>query len=340
MTRLYRLFDIYILLMVTMIVLAMLVPAKGQGYAIASGIADVAIAFLFFLYGARISLKEAKAGLGQGRLQIAVLLSTFVLFPLVGLGLAKGLGGLLPPAIIAGVIYLTVLPSTVQSSIAFTSIARGNVPAALCAASASNIVGVFVSPILAGALIGGDAVDLSFGVFRDICLQLLLPFVVGQCLRPWIARLMSAHKKLLGYADRGSILLIIYVAFSHSVAEGIWSKVDAADLLLLSGVLAVLLAAVLLITAAIGRRVLRLEFEEAVVLQFCGSKKSLASGLPMATVVFAGTDIGVIVLPLMIFHQMQLVVSAFLAQHYARRADDTTPEVSLIDLETPSAKTS
>jgi solute carrier family 10 (sodium/bile acid cotransporter), member 7 len=252
---------------------------------------------------------------------LAVLLSTFALFPALGLGLKAAASASLPPALVTGVLFLCVLPSTVQSSIAFTSIARGNVPAALCAATVSNMLGIAVSPLLAAWLLHTHGVQLSFGEFRDIFLQLMAPFLAGQVLRRWIGAWVLEHKKVLGFADRGSILLIIYVAFSKGMADHIWRQIGLRDLAVLILLLAALLALALFLTWLIGSRILRFSVEDEIVLQFCGSKKSLASGLPMASVLFAGPQLGLIVLPLMLFHQLQLIVCAVLARRYAARPE-------------------
>jgi sodium/bile acid cotransporter 7 len=323
--RIGQLLDPYIIAMFATVALAALLPAEGRAAPVADGAANAGIVFLFFLYGARLSPRAALEGLRQWKLHVAVLLSTFALFPVLGLGLKAVAGAILPPALFTGIVFLCVLPSTVQSSIAFTSIARGNVPAALCAASASNIIGIFISPVLAGWLLHTHGVQLSFGMFRDIILQLLAPFLAGQLLRPWIGAWVAAHRKVLGYTDRGSILLIIYAAFSKGMAAHVWRQVGPRDLVVLALLLAVLLSLALFLTWLIGRRVLRLSIEDEIVLQFCGSKKSLASGLPMASVIFAGPQLGLIVLPLMLFHQLQLMVCAFLARRYAARPEPQTP---------------
>ena len=321
MARILRLFDPYIGLMLLTVAIAAAVPATGSGAIVAGIAADVGIMVLFFLYGARLSPRLAFAGLVNWRLHGAVLLSTFALFPLLGLAIGPIVGGALPLALITGIQFLCLLPSTVQSSIAFTSIARGNVPAALCAASASNILGVFISPLLAGWLLQTHGVAVSLGVFRDIFLQLLAPFILGQLLRRWIGAWVQDRKRMLGYVDRGSILLIIYVAFSKGMVEGIWGQIGVGDLLLLLCILGLLLAVLLSITHLIGRRLMHLPIEDEIVLQFCGSKKSLASGMPMASVLFQGPQLGLIVLPLMLFHQLQLIVCAVLARRYAARAE-------------------
>lgn len=321
--KLRPLLDPYIGLMLATVVLAALFPAEGRG-AVAAGIAaDAGVIFLFFLYGSRLSLSDAVQGMMRWKLHVAVLLSTFVLFPVLGLSITMLLQNGLPAALVTGIMFLCVLPSTVQSSIAFTSIARGNVPAAICAASASNLLGVIISPFLASWLLQTQGAELSFSVFRDIILLLLAPFVAGQIMRRWIGDWVQRHKAVLGYADRGSILVIIYVAFSRGVVDRIWNQLDLADLFVLLLLLAILLTIVLATTSFLAKNILHLAREDQIVLQFCGSKKSLASGLPMAAIIFSGPKLGMIVIPLMIFHQMQLIACAVLSRKYASVREDT-----------------
>jgi sodium/bile acid cotransporter 7 len=320
MTKALALFDPYIVLMMLMVALAAIVPVQGIGAEIAAVAADLAIAFLFFLYGTRLSPRSAIAGLVQWKLHIAIILCTFMLFPALGVGFASFATQLLPQPLVVGIVLLCLMPSTVQSSIAFTSIAGGNVAAALCAASLSNFLGVFASPLLVGWLLKTSGVVLSFEVFRNIILQLLVPFLAGLALRPYIGAWTQRHKQVLGYADRGAILLIIYVAFSKGVVENIWSQVSGLELAILLVIITVLLFVVLLLTDIIGRRLLGLPLEDEIVLKFCGSNKSLASGLPIASVLLPGPQLGLILLPLMMFHQIQLIVCAVLARRYAAGA--------------------
>ena len=322
MNKLAKLIDPYILLMALVVAIAAFLPAQGQGAMTAKYAANASIVFLFFLYGTRLSLKAAIDGLLQWKLQIAVLICTFALFPIVGLAMSPLFPASFPTALTMGFLFLCVVPSTVQSSIAFTSIARGNVAAALCAASASNIFGVFLSPFLAGVLLQAQGADFSFSVFRDITLQLLAPFVAGQLMRPLVGGWVQRHKKILGYADRGSILLIIYVAFSRGMVDGIWAQLQVADLLVLTAVLCALLFIILVLTMFVGVKIMGLSKEDDIVLQFCGSNKSLASGLPMSTVIFSGAQQSMVILPLMLFHQIQLIVCAVLARRYSHRIDE------------------
>ncbi|MFJ8189243.1 bile acid:sodium symporter family protein [Streptomyces sp. NPDC096094] len=309
--------DPYILLLLGTVGLAALLPARGTGADVASGASTAAIAFLFFLYGARLSTREAMDGLRHWRLHVTVLACTFVVFPLLGLA-SRGLGPVfLTDPLYQGLLFLTLVPSTIQSSIAFTSIARGNVPAAICAGSFSSLVGIVVTPLLAAALLGGGGGGFSADSVVKIVLQLLVPFVAGQVLRRRIGGFVARHKRVLGLVDRGSILLVVYTAFSEGMVQGVWHQVSPVRLAGLLAVEAVLLAVMLLLTWY-GAKALRFGREDRIAIQFAGSKKSLAAGLPMASVLF-GAQASLAVLPLMLFHQMQLMVCAVIAK---RRSHD------------------
>ncbi|MER5715878.1 bile acid:sodium symporter family protein [Streptomyces sp. NPDC002132] len=311
----------YILLLLGTVGLAALLPARGTAADVASGASTAAIAFLFFLYGARLSTREALEGLKHWRLHVTVLACTFVVFPVLGLA-ARGLVPVvLTDPLYQGLLFLTLVPSTVQSSIAFTSIARGNVPAAICAGSFSSLAGIVVTPLLAAAVLGGTGGGFSADSLVEIVLQLLVPFAAGQVLRRWIGGFVTRHKKVLGYVDRGSILLVVYTAFSEGMVQGIWTRVGVGRLGALVVVEAVLLAVMLALTWY-GAKALRFGRADRITIQFAGSKKSLASGLPMASVLF-GAHASLAVLPLMLFHQMQLMVCAVIAK---RRARDPRPE--------------
>ncbi|KUL74864.1 bile acid:sodium symporter [Streptomyces sp. NRRL WC-3605] len=321
--------DPYILLLLGTVGIAALLPARGTAADVASGASTAAIAFLFFLYGARLSTREALDGLKHWRLHVTVLVCTFAVFPLLGLA-ARGLVPvILTDPLYQGLLFLTLVPSTIQSSIAFTSMARGNVPAAICAGSFSSLVGIVVTPLLAAAVLGGNGGGLSADSVVKIVLQLLVPFVAGQLLRRWIGGFVARHRKVLGLVDRGSILLVVYTAFSEGMVQGIWHQVSPGRLAGLLAVEAVLLAVMLALTWY-GARALGFGRADRIAIQFAGSKKSLASGLPMASVLF-GAHASLAVLPLMLFHQMQLMVCAVIAKRRshdpeaADDADDTGP---------------
>jgi sodium/bile acid cotransporter 7 len=313
--------DPYILLLLGTVGLAALFPARGAGADVASGASTAAIAFLFFLYGARLSTSEALDGLKHWRLHATVLACTFLVFPLLGLAARGFVPVLLTEPLYQGLLFLTLVPSTIQSSIAFTSMARGNVPAAICAGSFSSLVGIVITPLLAAAVLGGNAGGFSADSLLGIVLQLLVPFTAGQLLRRWIGCFVARHKKVLGLVDRGSILLVVYAAFSEGMVQGIWHQVSPLRLGGLLAVEAVLLAVMLALTWY-GAKAMRFNREDRIAIQFAGSKKSLASGLPMASVLF-GAHASLAVLPLMLFHQMQLMVCAVIAK---RRSHDPLPE--------------
>jgi solute carrier family 10 (sodium/bile acid cotransporter), member 7 len=322
--------DPYILLLLGTVGLAALFPARGAAADVASGASTAAIAFLFFLYGARLSTREALDGLKHWRLHGTVLACTFVIFPLLGLA-ARGLVPVfLTHPLYQGLLFLTLVPSTIQSSIAFTSMARGNVPAAICAGSFSSLVGIVVTPLLAAAVLGSSTGGFSADSLVQIVLQLLVPFLAGQLLRPWIGAFAARHKKVLGLVDRGSILLVVYTAFSEGMVRGIWHQVSPVRLGGLLVVEAVLLAVMLTLTWY-GAKALRFNREDRIAIQFAGSKKSLASGLPMASVLF-GAHASLAVLPLMLFHQMQLMVCAVIAK---RRAHDPREEAAEVTSSSP-----
>ncbi len=316
--------DAFTIGLMLVMLLATLLPASGRAAVVLDDVTTVAIGLLFFLHGAKLSREALLAGLVHWRLHLLVLSITFVMFPLLGLAIEPLALMLLTPELTMGILFLCVLPSTVQSSIAFTSMARGNVAAAVCSATASNFLGIFVTPLLVGAMVvQGAQSDGGSGLAHiwKIVEQLLLPFLAGQLLRPWIGAFIDRHKAVLRYVDQGSILLVVYMAFSESVTEGLWQHISGAALLALTGISCLMLAIALGVAAWTSRR-LGFSKEDEITIVFCGSKKTLASGVPMAKVLFAPSALGMIILPLMIFHQIQLMVCAVLAQHWARRAKD------------------
>jgi solute carrier family 10 (sodium/bile acid cotransporter), member 7 len=311
--------DPFLLTLAAVVTFAALFPASGVFADVLAVTTKVAIALLFALYGVRLSPTEAWHGLRHWRLHLLVLGATFVAFPLLGLAAHLLVPSVLTPGLYTGVLVLCLVPSTVQSSIAFTSIAHGNVPAAMVSATLSNMVGVVLTPLLMVLLIhtGGNTLRVDGSAVLDIVTQLLLPFVVGQLLRPWLAGWVTHHPVVTKAFDRGSILLVVYTAFSLSMTEHVWSTVSAWRILAVVGVCAALLAIMLAVTFGTAR-LCRLNHADMVVLVFCGSKKSLASGLPMTLVLF-GSGAGLIMLPLIIFHQMQLLVCASIASRMSRR---------------------
>jgi sodium/bile acid cotransporter 7 len=310
-----------------MVILASFVPVSGQAAEIFSSITTIAIAILFFLHGAKLSREAVVEGLMHWKLHTLVFAFTFALFPIIGLLAKPVLVPLLGQELYWGFLFMCFLPSTVQSSIAFTSVAQGNVAGAVCSASFSNIVGMFITPVLVAFFILGQSqhgFDPTSSIMQ-ITLLLLVPFILGQILRPWVFPQMKKMPEIVKVFDQGSILMVVYGAFSSAVVAGLWHQVSLSTLLLLIIACSVLLTLVMLLALFVPRWI---GFDKAdqKTIFFCGSKKTLASGVPMAQILFIGQPIGMIVLPIMIFHQIQLMVCGIVANMWAKQVAVKTEE--------------
>jgi len=318
--------DNFVLLLIAMVIVATVLPCRGVWADAMHMLTTVSIAVLFFMHGAKLSREAIVAGLTHWRLHLLALGCTFALFPAMGVALRPVLEPLVTPSLYVGVLFMCALPATLQSSIALTAIARGNVAAAVCNASASSLLGIVLSPLLIGLLLSQHGAGASLDAVRAIVLQLLLPFVAGQIARRWIAGWMARHAAALSTIDRSSVLLVVYTAFSEAVVEGLWQQVQLRALAGLVVVCLVLLGLALWATTQLARR-LGFDRTDEIAIVFCGSKKSLAAGVAMAQVLFPPAAVGLVVLPVMLFHQLQLMVCATLAQRYAAQGGPALPQV-------------
>ncbi len=285
-------------------------------------VTDIGVFLLFFLHGMGLSTDSLKAGASRWRLHLLVQGCTYVLFPLWWAVLALLVGRWVPHDLLMGFFYLAVLPSTVSSSVAMTAMARGHVAAAVLNATLSTLLGVFITPLLVSLVVGsvGNGAGMDVGdTMLKVARMLLLPFVVGHLLRPWLGAVFARIKRYTTVFDRGVIVLLVWAAFSDSVADGLWSR-HGLGLLIQAGVGVVLfLLPMLWVTRWIARRQ-GMPVEDEIVAVFCGSKKTLASGMPMAKLLFGGSAaMGVLVLPIMLYHQLQLFVCAVMARRYGAR---------------------
>lgn len=298
------------------VVLGLVVPCSGAAAEVFDYLTNAAIILLFYLYGVKLSRKSVIDGILNWRLQTLVFFFTFIFFPVIVPLLRPLLEPLTGAALFMGLVYVACLPSTVQSSIAFTSVAGGNVPAAVCSASVSSLLGVFLTPLLVGILFstGTSHVDVGMDTILKICYQILLPFVLGQLSQRGLQHFVRSRKELIRWNDQGTIWLVVYTSFSGATVAGYWQQLDA---LHLGGL--VLASLVLLVLAQLGAysacRLLKFNRADRIAIIFCGSKKSLAVGAPMMLAIFGYLDNNLL-LPLMVFHQVQLMVCAWLARRW------------------------
>ena len=313
--------DVFTTLLIGVVLTASFFPCRGAAAVFFERLTFFAIMLLFFMHGAKLTRSNVIAGATHWRLHLLVFVSTFVMFPVAGILLRPLFLLFMTPDLYTGMLYLCILPATVQSAIAFTSIGRGNVSAAVFSASMSSIIGIVLTPLLAHWILhteGGGQLSLLASIWK-IVEQLFLPFVAGQIAHQWIGGWVAQHRKVLGRVDQSSVLLVVFSAFSAAVTNGLWQRVSPLALLGLVVCCGVLLALALWFTWFTARK-FGFNREDEVTIVFCGSKKSLASGVPMANVLFGSATAGVLILPLMVFHQIQLMVCSVLARRYGTQA--------------------
>ena len=312
--------DWFLIAMMGAVVLASVKPdwGRSEGPLHLGQVTDIGVFLLFFLHGMGLSTDSLKSGASKWKLHLLVQACTYVVFPIWWAVLALAGGRWVSHDLLMGFFYLAVLPSTVSSSVAMTALARGDVAAAVLNATLSTLLGVFLTPLLVSLVMSGQGHELDIGpTMLKVAQMLLLPFVIGHLMRPWLGALFARIKRFTTIFDRGVIVLLVWAAFSDSVADGLWSRHGAVLLLqaLLGAVL--FLFPMLWFTRKVAR-VLGFELQDEIVAVFCGSKKTLASGMPMAKLLFGGNAaMGVLILPIMLYHQIQLLVCAVMARRYA-----------------------
>lgn len=315
--------DAFTIGIILSILLGLFIPCRGGIAAGFEWLTQAAIVLLFFLYGVKLSRRSVMEGILHWRLQSLTLLSTFVLFPIVvwlGRGALEPLAG---ASLFSGLLYVACLPSTVQSSIAFTSIAGGNVPAAVCSASLSSLFGVALTPLLVGLLFSMDHIQgaqAGMDAVLTISCQILLPFALGQWLQRPLKSWADQHRSLIAANDRLTIWLVVYTSFSAATAQGYWERLSWTQLGGLIIASLILLSIIQLIIWTVCR-MLHFDHADSIAILFCGSKKSLAVGAPMMLAIFGKLDNNLL-LPLMVFHQVQLMVCSYLASRWHRRQNE------------------
>lgn len=286
-------------------------PATGSAFDVVQALSMAAIALLFFFYGARLSFAETIAGLTAWKVHGVILSITYIALPLIGIGVY--LLELLPGSLSTGVLLVCLVPSTVQSAVAFTSIAGGDRALAVVSSSLSNLLGVFLTPALVALVLTSD-VEIGANQVLRILGLLLAPFILGQLLHRWLGGFMKRNDKSLKLYDRGSIVFVVYMAFSSGSNANVWTAIGWADAALMLLVCAAVLALAFGITIIAGKPFAR---PQRAAIMFCGTNKSLASGLPMASVLFPPDQVALVILPLMAYHQIQLITCSIIANRMA-----------------------
>jgi sodium/bile acid cotransporter 7 len=316
-----RTIDWFLPAMGVAVLLAFLFPEPGArgGWLYPELLTKAGVALIFFLHGAALSFAALKAGAFQWRLHLIVQLATFLLFPLLGLVWIGAMGDWLSPDLKLGFFFLCATPSTVSSSVALTAAAKGNVPAAVFNATLSSLLGIVLTPFWMSWYAGTTGGNSSFGeVILNLVIWLLLPLLVGQLSRPLIAKWIARHKKRITVVDRLTILMLVYTSFCDSVVMGIWNGHGSAVIWAFVGSMVIFWAIFGIVSLIC--RAMRFTFEDQIAAVFCGSKKSLATGVPMAQLMFAGNPgIGLILLPIMVFHPLQLIICGILAGRWGKR---------------------
>jgi sodium/bile acid cotransporter 7 len=306
------------------VALAWVIPEAGAtgGWLHAEVTTKIGVAVIFLFQGLTLAAAALKAGARQWRLHAIVQGFTFVGFPLVGIGLDQMLGGWASADLRLGFLFLCVLPSTVSSSVVMTALAGGNTAGAIFNAVASSLIGVFVTPLWVAWLMKSTGQSIALGpVVLEIVVLLLLPFFVGQLLRPWLRQAVDPRKRTLANASSGIILFIVFAAFCNSVESRIWSQ-HGSPLVAAAVIGTIIVFVVVMILVSLLAKAGRLSEGDRIAALFCAPQKTLASGVPMAKVIF-GTHpaLGVILLPVILYHPLQLLVHGVMAGRFAQRAE-------------------
>lgn len=312
----------FILCLPLSIALAWVIPEAGArgGWLKSEITTKLGVALIFLCQGLTLPSSALKEGASQWRLHLLVQSFTFLLFPLIGMALDFMVGRQLPPDLRLGFLFMCVLPSTVSTSVVLTTLAGGNTVGAIFNAALSNIIGAFITPLWVAWLMksGGQTQSLG-GVVQEIVLLLLLPLAVGQVIRIFAKAWADKNKKRFGNLASGLILFLVFAAFCNSVKQRFWAEQSPTVLLAaLAGVVVVFVIALALIEAL--SRLLGLNRVDRITASFCAPQKTIAAGIPLAKAIF-GTHpgLGLILLPILIYHPLQLIVCGVLADRFARQ---------------------
>lgn len=316
--------DKFVLSIVGIIIIAYFFPQWGMENSNVpiNTISTIGISLIFFFYGLKLSPKKMKEGLKNWKLHVLVQASTFLIFPLLVLVFRPFIQNEEQETIWLAFFFLAALPSTVSSSVVMVSMAKGNIPAAIFNASISGIIGIALTPLWMGFFVDSAQTDFDFTeIYIKLIVQIILPVVLGLILQRYLGGFAQKHSSKLTLFDKSIILLIIYKSFAESFSENIFSSVSLLDLLLLFIAVLVLFTIAFFLTGLIARK-MQLNKEDEITAQFCGTKKSLVHGTVFSKIIFGKmASIGIILLPLMLFHASQILIISIVASKLAKRKE-------------------
>ena len=320
----FKKIDLFIILLLAMILLAWIIPGLGvteQWYSL-DNLSDIGISFIFFFYGLKLSPHQVLLGLNNYKLHFLVQFSTFILFPIIvilGFPFIKTEGGHL---LWLAVFFLAALPSTVSSSVVMVSMAKGNVAGSIFNASISGLIGIIATPLWMGLFMSGDSQGFSFlDSLVSLSIKILLPVILGLMLHRYLGKIAIDNSNLLSWFDKSVILAIVYKSFGESFKSGLLESIGLVDLVILFIVVIVLFILVYQIINRISKQ-LKFNREDRITAMFNGSKKSLVHGTVMSKVLFGNmASQGIFIIPIMIYHALQLIVISFIAQKMSKEVD-------------------
>ncbi|WP_066225449.1 bile acid:sodium symporter family protein [Formosa haliotis] len=314
--------DRFVLAIIATITFAYFFPQwgiEGSGFPI-SIVSSIGFFLIFFFYGLKLSPQQIKSGLYNWKLHILVQCSTFLLFPLLVLLFYPFVHTEEQQNFWMAFLFMAALPSTVSSSVVMVSVARGNVPAAIFNASISGIIGILITPLWVGLFMEQTGAEFDYSsIYLNLILGIILPVVLGVSLQKFGHELALKYSKQLSTFDKSVILLVIYKSFSESFYNNVFSSVSILDLTLVFGLVIALLFTVYTIIGFIATR-FKFNTEDRITAQFCGTKKSLVHGTIFYKILFKNTSASsLILLPLMIFHAVQIFIISIIASKLAKR---------------------
>ncbi len=314
--------DKFVLAIIIIVLLAYLFPQLGakESNIPLDLIGSIGIALIFFFYGLKLHPDKIKNGLKNWKLHILVQLATFLLFPILVLLFKPFITSNNQEMIWLSFLFLAALPSTVSSSVVMVSIANGNISAAIFNASISGLIGIVITPLWMGLFLQQTTTEFDLGtIYIKLATEILLPVILGIILQRYLGKYAAKYNKQLTIFDKSIILLVIYKSFSESFEEKVFTSVKIMDLILIFTVDMVLFFVVYSLIGFLSRK-LQFNKEDQITAQFCGTKKSLVHGTVFSKILFPSTiSIGIILLPLMLFHAFQIFIISILASKLGTR---------------------